>query len=85
MIIKIYKKDGEYNGEYIGEFNTRQNSTNKTIIEKAKKYIGEKYNCRISRLLPTGKIDFVTGKRDISYILFGENLPFRNVNIVKAE
>lgn len=75
MKIRIFLKE---NNSFMGDFNVRKNATNKTILNKIHEYIEEYYNCTIRRSLPTGKIDFATGTSEISYVLFGENLPFRN-------
>lgn len=80
MKVKIFLKE---NNSFMGDFNVRKNCKN--INDKAKEYIEKYYNCTIRRSIPTGKIDFATGTRDISYILFGENLPFRNYYLVTEE
>ena len=71
--------------DIIGEFKARKNATHKTIIENVKKYISKEYNCNVTRLLITGSINYLTGVQDFSYILFGENLPFRNIKIIETE
>ena len=58
--------------------NIRKNLSKKTIMKKIEEYIEKYYNCQIKTILPTGKIDYLTGTQEISYVLFGENLPFRN-------
>lgn len=78
MKIKIFLKE---NNNFMGDFEVRKNCRN--INEKAIEYIEKYYNCKIRRSLPTGKIDFANGTSDISYVLFGENLPFRNYYLVK--
>ena len=75
MKIKIFLKE---NNSFMGDFNIRKNSSAKTIMKKIKEYIEKYYDCKIRTTLPTGKIDYVTGTKEISYVLFGENLPFRN-------
>lgn len=63
----------------------RKNLKQSTILEKVKQHIFYKYNIRVTRLLPTGKIDFATGKNDIHYIVFGENanaLPTRDIRVI---
>ena len=80
MEIQIYNKE---TGEKIGELRVRKNTTHKTIIENIKIFLAQKYNCIIRRLLPTGKIDFQTGAQDISYVIFGENLPFKQIYFIK--
>ena len=62
----------------MGDFKISKNSSSKTILKNIKEYIEKYYYCTIRRVIPTGKIDFASGKKDISYVLFGENLPFRN-------
>jgi hypothetical protein len=74
--IKIYLKE---NNSFMGDLEVRKNSTNKTILKKIMEYIEKYYNCQITRYLPTGKIDYLTGISEISYVLFGNNLPFRNI------
>ena len=75
MKIKIFLKE---NNSFMGDFKIRKNSSGKTILKNIKEYIEKYYHCTIRRVIPTGKIDFASGKKDISYVLFGENLPFRN-------
>lgn len=75
MKIKIFLKE---NNSFMGDFNIRKNLSKKTIMKKIEEYIEKYYNCQIKRILPTGKIDYLTGTQEISYVLFGENLPFRN-------
>lgn len=75
MKIRIFLKE---NNSFMGDFNVRKNATRKTILNKIHEYIEKYYNCTIRESLPTGKIDFATGTSEISYVLFGENLPFRN-------
>ncbi len=63
----------------------RKNMKKATILEKVKEHFKIKYNINISRLLPTGTINFATGEQDISYVIFGENtnsLPTRNIKIL---
>lgn len=80
MKITIYNK---YNDEIIGVLELRKNATHKTIIDKIKAFISDKYNCNVTRLLPTGKIDFETGLQDITHILFGDYLPFRQIYFIR--
>ena len=75
MKIKIFLKE---NNSFMGDFKIRKNSSSKTILKNIKEYIEKYYYCTIRRVIPTGKIDFASGKKVISYVLFGENLPFRN-------
>lgn len=82
MKIKIYKKE---NSEFVGEIKVRKNIKNITIIEKIKEYISNTYHCETRRMIPTGRVDFATGESDISYVLFGENLPFRNIFFTREE
>lgn len=83
MIIKIYNKE---NNHEIGEFKIRNNARQVTIVEKIKEYINNNFDSKVRRMLPSGKIDMATGKRDICYILFGENLPeFRKIYWEKEE
>lgn len=70
--------------DVVGFLKLRKNITQKTKIQKIKEYISKEYNCNIQRMLPTGKIDFVTNTVDMSYILFGENLPFNNIRIFEV-
>ena len=77
MIIRIFNKE---NNHEIGEFKIRNNAKGSTIHDKVKEYINKNYGSKIRRMLPTGKIDFATGLNNISYILFGEDLPsFKNI------
>jgi hypothetical protein len=77
MIIKIYNKE---NNHEIGEFKIRNNAKSSTIHDKVMEYINKNYESKVRRMLPTGKIDMATGISDISYLLFGENLPeFRRI------
>lgn len=76
MIIKIYNKE---NNNEIGEFKIRNNAKTSTIHDKVKEYLNINYGSKIRRMLPIGKIDFERGMKDISYMLFGENLKFKNV------
>lgn len=80
MNIKIYNK---LDNELIGEFKVRKNLKNSSIIDKIKEYLEINFNMEIRRLLPTGKIDLATGKSDISYIIFGNNLKYNNIYFVK--
>lgn len=82
MRVKIFLKD---NNSFMGDFNIRKNATNKTIMNKIKEYIEKYYKCKIKSVLPTGKIDYATGTKEISYVLFGENLPFRNFYYIMEE
>ena len=83
MIIKIYNKE---NNHEIGEFKIRNNAKSGAIHDKVMEYINKNYGSKVRRMLPTGKIDMATGFADISYILFGENLPsFRNIYWNKEE
>ena len=74
MKVKIFLKS---NNSFMGDFKIRKNSSGKTILKNIKEYIEKYYYCSIRRAMPTGKIDFATGEKDISYVLFGDNLPFR--------
>lgn len=77
MIIKIFNKE---NDNIIGEFKIRNNAKSGTVHDKVKEYINKNYGSQVRRMLPTGKIDMATGFADISYVLFGEDLPsFRNI------
>lgn len=82
MNITIYNK---FNDEIIGTLKLRKNATHKTIINRIKIFISEKYNCNVTRLLPTGKIDFETGLQDITHILFGDYLPFRQIYFIRED
>ncbi len=82
MKVKIFLKE---NDSFIADFNIRKNSSAKTIMKKIKEYIEGHYNCKIRTTLPTGKIDYATGTKEISYVLFGENLPFRNFYYIMEE
>lgn len=82
MKIKIFLKN---NNSFMGDFNIRKNATSKTIMNKIKEYIEKYYECKIRRILPAGKIDYIAGTKDISYVLFGEDLPFRNFYYVRSE
>ena len=76
MIIKIFNKE---DNNIIGEFKIRNNAKSGTIHDKVMEYINKNYGSQVRRMLPTGKIDMATGVSDISYILFGENLKFKNI------
>lgn len=77
MIIKIFNKE---NNHEIGNFKIRNNAKSSTIHDKVIEYINKNYGSQVRRMLPTGKIDMATGMENISYILFGENLPeFKNI------
>lgn len=82
MIIKIFNKE---NNDIIGEFKIRNNAKSGTIHDKVQEYINKNYDSQVRRMLPTGKIDMATGISDISYILFGENLKFKNIYWNKEE
>lgn len=82
MIIKIFNKE---DNNIIGEFKIRNNAKSGTIHDKVMEYINKNYGSQVRRMLPTGKIDMATGVSDISYILFGENLKFKNIYWNKEE
>jgi len=82
MIIKIFNKE---NNHEIGEFKIRNNAKSGTVHDKVKEYINKNYGSKIRSMLPTGKIDFATGMSNISYILFGEDLKFKNIYWKKEE
>ena len=82
MIIKIFNKE---DNNIIGEFKIRNNAKSGTIHDKVTEYINKNYGSQVRRMLPTGKIDMATGVSDISYILFGENLKFKNIYWNKEE
>lgn len=83
MIIRIFNKE---NNHEIGNFKIRNNAKSGAIHDRVKEYININYNSKVRRMLPTGKIDMKTGFSDISYVLFGENLPsFRNIYWEKEE
>lgn len=82
MIIKIFNKE---NNHEIGEFKIRNNAKSGTVHDKVKEYINKNYGSKIRRMLPTGKIDFATGMSNISYVLFGEDLKFKNIYWKKEE
>lgn len=82
MIIKIFNKE---DNNIIGEFKIRNNAKSGTIHDKVKEYINKNYGSQVRRMLPTGKIDMATGLSNISYILFGENLKFKNIYWNKEE
>ena len=75
MKIKIFLKE---NNSFMGDFNIRKDATEKTIMKKIREYIEKYYECKISSVLLTGKVNYANGEQNISYVLFGENLPFRN-------
>lgn len=79
MFIKIYEiKDGEEN--LVGTIKVRKNSKSVTILEKVKEYISKNYNCNVRRALFTGKYDFCSQELNGHYVLFGDNLPFREIS-----
>lgn len=69
--------------DVVGFLKLRKNTTHKTKLEKVKDYISKEYHCSIRRMIPTGKVDFEIGNSYISYILFGENLPFRDIKLLE--
>lgn len=81
MQIKIFMKE---NNSFMGDFKVRNNAKQSTKLDKAKEYIEKYYDCSIRRMLPTGTIDYATGTSDIHYILFGENLPFRDIYLMEV-
>lgn len=70
MIVNVYVDNEK-------KFDLKVRKNCKTIVSKIQEKIEELYNCKVSRTLITGNIDFATGKRNMEYVLFGENLPFR--------
>ena len=82
MRVKIFLKE---NNSFMGDFKIRKNSSGKTILKNIKEYIEKYYYCTIRRAIPTGKINFASGQKDISYVLFGENLPFREFYYILEE
>lgn len=82
MIVKIYNKADNHE---IGEFKIRNNAKSGTVHDKVIEYINKNYGSKIRRMLPTGKIDLATGMSNISYILFGEDLKFKNIYWKKEE
>ena len=82
MKIKIFLKE---NNSFMGDFNIRKDATEKTIMKKIREYIEKYYKCKISSVLLTGKVNYANGERNISYVLFGENLPFRKFYYVMSE
>lgn len=85
MLVKIY--DFKIGKEIAEPIKMRNNLKIGTIIDKIKDVLNEKYNAKISRFLPTGKVDFATGNSDIHYIIFGENLenlPTREIYFEKS-
>ena len=75
MKIKIFLKE---NNSFMGDFNIRKDATEKTIMKKIREYIEKYYECKISSVLLLGKVNYANGERNISYVLIGENLPFRH-------
>lgn len=71
--------------DVVGFLKLRKNTTQKTKIQKIKEYISKEYNCVVTRMIPTGNINFLTGEKDISYVLFGENLKFNNIKIIEEK
>ena len=69
--------------DVVGFLKLRKNTSGKTIAQKVKEYISTEYKCEIRRMIPTGTINYETGVADISYILWGENLQFKNIRIFK--
>lgn len=61
----------------IGTINVRKNSSDKIILKNIIDFIIQKYHCGIKNYLIAGNIDYTTNTRNLHYILFGENLPFR--------
>lgn len=70
MIVNVYVENEK-------KFDLKVRKNCKSIIKEIEKKIKEIYNCNVSRTMITGNIDFATGERNMEYILFGENLPFR--------
>lgn len=83
MFIKIYEiKEEEKN--LIGTLKVRKNAKNITILEKVKEYISVNYNCNVRRALFTGKYDFASQVLNGHYVLFGDNLPFREIEYIEV-
>ncbi|MBO7697347.1 MAG: hypothetical protein J6T10_32360 [Methanobrevibacter sp.] len=72
MLLKIY----DYKtGKEIAEPKKIRNGLKfSTVIDKVQELLAEQYNTEISRLLPTGSVDFASGTSKIHYVVFGKNL-----------
>lgn len=72
MLLKIYNY--ETKEEIVEPQKIRNGLKFGTVIDKVQKILAEKYDAQISRLLPTGKVDFASGTSNIHYVIFGNNL-----------
>lgn len=70
--------------DVVGFLKVRKNITHKTKIQKIKEYISKDYNCNVTKMIPTGSINCETGESNISYLLFGDNLPFKNIRVLEV-
>ncbi len=80
MLLKIYNYKTKE--EIVEPQKIRSGLKFGTIIDKVQKILAEKYNAQISRLLPTGKVDYASRTSNIHYVIFGnqlENLPTREI------
>lgn len=84
MNLKIYKLENEKLTEFLGELKVKKGLKKATQTDKAIEYLQEKYNCIVRKRLVTGKMDFTTGIFTGGYILFGDNLPFRQIAILEG-
>ena len=75
MEIKVYNFE---NNELLMEMKVRKNC--KSIVENIRKEIEKRFNCSIRHILPQGKIDLASGKSEIHYLLWGENIPCKVIN-----
>ena len=79
-IIKNYETK-----EYLGEIEVRKNLKMSTIADKVCEYLQEKHQCTIRKRLIQGQLDFATKTQEIHYVLFGDNLPCRTIDIELEE
>ena len=80
MLLKVY--DYKTGKEITEPTKIRNGLKFGTVIDKVQGLLAEKYHAEISRLLPTGSVDFASGTSKIHYVVFGnnlENLPTREI------
>lgn len=85
MTINIYEMENNVPKKMLGIINVRKNLKRKTITDKVIKYLEDNYSCKIENRLVMGKYDLATGIFNGGYILFGKNLPFREITYIQAE
>lgn len=73
MIIEVHNFNDLKDNGVLFEFKVRKNAKN--IVSKIENEIIKKYNCSIRAILPQGSIDFLSGQKNIHYLMWGNNLP----------